>query len=369
MDVQRSLMAALEKLVLARQRDGSFVLYDEPPTWFHSLGFDVPRRDEPMRIECLLPFLEAFLPEAEKAWIGEGARRVDSGCWTETTTEGEELYLEAMALQVGSLPLLVITRNDALFLERRRVLQRARELRLAHDALSREIEGKEVLIHCVIHDLAGPLSSIVGILSLLEEQPSHDSRAELIQGALRAAMRQRELIREILDTFTAERSALDVSYDDSAAAPDLRAAVVQVTKALVPMASLRGVRLLGPLEEGAVPPCKVIGEERRLSRVLFNLIENAIRFTPSGKLVRVALHEEPAWIRVEIEDEGSGVPPAVAPRLFQKFARGREPGAGTGLGLYFCRITIENWGGVIGYEARPEGGSRFWFRLRRAAET
>src|SRR5262249_2056196 len=219
---------------------------------------------------------------------------------------------------------------------------------LAHDALSREIEEKDVLIHCIIHDLVGPLNSMLGILSLLEEEPSRGNSAQLIQVALKAAMRQRELIREILDTFAAERSALEVGHDDFATAPDLCAAVVQVTEALTPMASCRGVRLVGPKEAGDISPCKVVGEERRLSRVLFNLIDNAIRFTPPGKAVRVLLQDEPGWIRVAVEDEGWGVPPAVAPRLFHPFARGRDPAAGTGLGLYFCRITVESWGGVIG---------------------
>ena len=369
MNVQGSLIAALEKLALKRLRDGSFALYDEPPRWFHLLGLETPEGDESLKIECLLPFLEVFLPEAEKAWGDEGAPRVDSGCWTERTPDGEEIHLEATALKVGDSPLLVITRNDALFLERRHVLQRARELSLAHGALAREVEKKDVLVHCIIHDLAGPLNSILGSLSLLEEQPSQENSAELIRVALKAAMRQRELIREILDTFTAECDTLDVPYDDVARAPDLRAVLAQVTEALAPVASCRGVRLTISPEAGTGPPCKVVGEERRLARVLWNLIENAIRFTPPGKSVRVLWYDEPSGVRMAFEDEGMGVQPAVAPRLFQKLARGRDPAAGTGLGLYFCRITVEHWGGVIGHEARPEGGARFWFRLRRAGAT
>jgi signal transduction histidine kinase len=355
----------LETLVLERRLDGSFVLCDEPPRWLRRLGGGEPRRDQPLAIDRLLPFVEAFLPEAERAWAGEGAARVDCGLWTETTAEGEEVHLEAMAIRVGARALLMIARNDQLLFERRRVLQRARELRLAHDALSREIERKDVLIHCIIHDLAGPLNSILGALSLLGEQPLHDPSAALIQVALKAAMRQRELIREILDTFASERSALD-SGDDFTVAPDLGAAVAQVIEALLPLASSRGVRLLGPPPAGAGPPCKVIGEERRLARVLFNLVQNAIRFSPQGAAVRVSLRDEPDAVRVAVEDEGPGVAPDVAPHLFQKFARGRDPGAGTGLGLYFCRITVENWGGTIGYEALPGAGARFWFRLRRA---
>src|SRR5262249_43939625 len=158
-----------------------------------------------------LPFLEAFLPEAEAAWAGQQAR-VDSGCWTEMTACGEELHLEAAAFRVGPAEVLVITRDDTLFNEGRRVLQRARQLSLAHDALSREIERKDVLIHCIVHDLAGPLNAILGSLSLLEERALPGIGAKLVRVALDASLRQRELIRDILEVFAAERST-DVVRD------------------------------------------------------------------------------------------------------------------------------------------------------------
>ncbi|MCC6554484.1 MAG: HAMP domain-containing histidine kinase [Polyangiaceae bacterium] len=357
-----ALLAALDTLVLERRPDGCLAVCEAPPPWLHHLlGLDAGDRPRTLTIRQISPFLEAFLPEAERVWAGDGPARADSGPWTETIPGGGELHLEATAVRVSAAPLLVITRNDALFFERRRVLQRARELRLAHDALAAEIERKDVLIHCIVHDLASPLNSILGALSLLEERPPEGKAMELVTVALKAALRQRALIREILETFAAERSALD----DVTAAPELRAAAAQVVDALSPVAASRGVRLAGPSPTG--PPCEVIGEERRLFRVLSNLVENAIRFTPAGGSVRVALHDDPGGARVTVEDEGPGVPPDLVSRLFQKLSRGYDPASGIGLGLYFCRITVEGWGGAIGYEARPEGGARFWFRLRRAA--
>jgi K+-sensing histidine kinase KdpD len=73
--------------------------------------------------------------------------------------------------------------------------------------------------------------------------------------------------------------------------------------------------------------------------------------------------DEPDARCLAVEDEGSGVPAALVPDLFKKFARGRDPTAGSGLGLYFCRITVESWGGTVGYEPLSGGGSRFWVRL------
>lgn len=355
------LLAALDQLVLEHVGDGSFVVIEEPPPWFLRLGLAPPWRGRPLRLDHVLPFLEVFLPEAEQAWSRGGSLRVGSDGFTQVTEDGEELHLEATALCLGSSPLLVITRNDALFDERRRVLQRARELRLAHEALSREVERKDVLIHCIVHDLSSPLNSMLGALSMLGEQPLPERSAALVEVALKAALRQRELIREILDTFTVERAELDGVTQ----AADLRATIAQVVEALRPTASTRGVCLEGPPDPGEGPRCIVLGEERRLSRVLGNLIENALRFTPAGRSVRVLLDEEVGWARVAVDDEGPGVSPAVAPRLFQKFAHGTDPGAGSGLGLYSARIAVERWGGSIGYEPRSEGGTRFWLRLRR----
>ncbi|MGK3986777.1 HAMP domain-containing sensor histidine kinase [Sorangium sp. So ce136] len=366
MDVDPSLLSALDKLVIERLRDGSFVVRGEPPPWFLRLGGAASWREEPLRLDGALPFLEVFLPEAERAWSTEGAPSARSDCWTQRTDDGEALHLEATALRVGPSRLLVITRSEALVHERRRVLQRARELRLVHDALSREVERKEVLVHCIVHDLSGPLNSLLGALSLLQEQPLPEKSAALAELALRAALRQRELIREILDAFAGEGAALDASGDDLAVSADLRGAVAQVVEALAPAACGRGVRLEGPPEPCGGPPCDVVGEERRLARVLSNLVENALRFTGARTSVRLLLHEEPGWVRVTVDDEGPGVSPSVAPHLFQKFARGGDPGAGSGLGLYGARIAVEAWGGAIGYEARPEGGARFWLRLRRA---
>ncbi|WP_437275578.1 HAMP domain-containing sensor histidine kinase [Sorangium sp. So ce375] len=362
MDVDTSLLAALDKLVLERLHDGTFVVCGEPPTWFRRLGLAPPWRGAPLPIDRALPFLEVFLPEAERAWSAEGSPSVQSDCWTQMTEDDEALHLEATALRVGPARVLVITRNDALFHERRRVLQRARELRLLHEALSREVERKDVLVHCIVHDLSGPLNSLLGALSLLGEQPLPEKSGALAALALKAALRQRELIREILDVFTAEGMASDPS--DPPVVADLRGTVARVVEALLPVACSRGVRLEGPPEIGG-QPYSVVGEERRLARAVSNLVENALRFTPARGSVRVSVHDEPGWARVAVEDEGPGVSPVIAPQLFQKFAHGRDPDAGSGLGLYGARIAVERWGGAIGYEARPEGGARFWLRLRR----
>jgi signal transduction histidine kinase len=108
---------------------------------------------------------------------------------------------------------------------------------------------------------------------------------------------------------------------------------------------------------------KVVGEQSRLERVIFNLVENALRYSPAGAVVTVGVAQVESDVLVAVDDEGPGIPPDVLGTLFEKFAQGQGRQGKAGLGLYFCRMTVEHWGGSIGCTPRATGGTRFWFRL------
>jgi signal transduction histidine kinase len=365
MDRQAYLLATLDMLVLERV-DGEFVPRGQLPAWCLDLRSGPLRSSGPLRIERVFPFLEAFLVEAEPAWAAADAPPVRSEFWTELGKDDEEVHLEATALRVGKERLLVVTRNERLFGYAQLLLQRARELRLSHSRLTREIEQKDVLVHAIVHDLANPLHGILGTLSLLAEMPQPELQAQWIQLALDGAMRQRQMIREILEVFSAEAAAV-MAAPDEAMGSDLCAVMKNVCAELLPAARRRNVRLeLFPCDGGWVP-LPVVADEERLFRVVSNLVVNALHHSPDGSSVRTSAHSEDDSVLVVVEDDGPGVPPELVAQLFQKFPRGRERG-GTGLGLYFCRITVERWGGGVGYESPEGGGARFWIRLRRAKE-
>jgi signal transduction histidine kinase len=361
MDVS-SLFAPLGLLVLERLPEGRFVRRGPLPRWTQSLRAEPIRTEAPFDIETIFPFLGAFLEQAESAWQGEPGTRVSSDFWTEVGQNGEEVHLEAAAVRLDHTSVLVIARNNRLFVQQRLVLQRARELRLVHDELMREFELKDILVHAIVHDLAAPLHSILGVLSLLDEQSPPEPTRRWIQIALHAALRQRQLVQEILDVFSAEKSDLTQAPVAGAEAPQLGQVISLVMNELDPVVRSRGIRLE---TEFHGPDWKVVAEETRLFRVLTNLLDNALRSSPDGGTIRLVVSSEKDSLYVRVEDEGPGVPLEVLPRLFEKFAKGGAR-RGTGLGLYFCRITLERWGGGIGYEPRAEGGARFWIRLRRS---
>jgi two-component system sensor histidine kinase KdpD len=106
-----------------------------------------------------------------------------------------------------------------------------------------------------------------------------------------------------------------------------------------------------------------------ITRVLVNLLENAIKHTPPGTRITVSAGIEAEMIRVVIDDTGPGLPPGDPERLFAKFQRGRDDvdTGGAGLGLAICRAIVNAHGGHIAAMQRPGGGARFMFTLPTTA--
>jgi PAS domain S-box-containing protein len=115
---------------------------------------------------------------------------------------------------------------------------------------------------------------------------------------------------------------------------------------------------------------EAIGDRDRIEQVLVNLIDNAVKYSPDGGEVVVTTVPAAASVRVEVADQGLGIPPTEQEAVFEKFYRGdsqhRAVPGGTGLGLYICRELVQRMGGTIGVRSRPGGGSTFWFQLPRA---
>lgn len=350
-----TVLAALDSVVLDRIAEGRFERRSGAPSWWHALVDEPSGVVQPLVISDVFPFLTAFLPDAERAWSSTLPSPIASELWTQTDAAGSEIHLGATAARVGDSAVLVIARNDQAFFARQLLLQRARELRLTYNALMSEIERKDILLHTIIHDLAAPLHSVMGSLSLLRACDLPPAAVRWTEIAVEAASRQRQLIQGILNVFVAEQTGAEATPPGGV---ELVAAMERALSEREPVARQRQVTLV----MHPTGSLRVAADETRLLRVLTNLIDNAIRHSPPGKQVSMTAVAEDGSARLSIEDEGSGVSPDMLPYLFQKLARDPRSG-GTGLGLYFCRITVELWGGGIGYEPRPSGGARFWVRL------
>ncbi len=347
--------------------DGRFFLLADPPAWLSQLWGTDTAAQQRLTLAEKSPFLENFLAEAMNFWSAARPGSLESGAWVEKSSSGAEIPLQARALLLGNRPILAIYSPGSQYQERVQILQAARSSTLEHEKLLREIQKKEILLHCIIHDLSQPLSVMSVALDCVAGEPISPRAAEFLDLGRRASDQQQAMIREVLQAFSADlRATLDAETSANNS-PDLFHVARQVAESQSPPLAAKNVRL--KLALPSTPErCRVMGEESRLQRIFANILENALRYSPAGSCVTVGAELDEGFCKAYVDDEGSGLPHDITPeQIFGLFSKGKESTGKAGLGLYFCRITVERWGGTIGFASLPEKGSRFWFRLPLAA--
>jgi signal transduction histidine kinase len=349
--------------------DGVFRPIGKPPAFCREILGDDAAHAEQIRLGDSMPFLDNFIADAEEFWNAESAGRAESGAWVEKTADGRELALEASAAWLAGRKILLLQNPQQRYDERVQVLQTARDSLLEHEKLLREIQKKEILLHCIVHDLSQPLTAIRGSLSLLKLQSMGPEFKKVMEIAERQAERQETMIRGILQAFSAELAAQQVITNDPSKAPDIARCAQKAVEAFQNAFKERGARIALSPELDLTRPWRVSGEESRALRIFGNLVENALRHCPAGSTVTLGTIDDGDFVISFVDDEGPGLPEDLnAARLFDLFAKGKGERAGkAGLGLYFCKMTVERWGGTIGCENRAPVGARFWFRLPRAS--
>lgn len=345
-EVENALHASGTVPILLQESGELNVLTTQTPDWLKAVG--------PLNLDTFY-ILECVLPDFEPCWE-DGDEVEVFGPWEQESSLGP-LALEIKPANSPLGKVLLLTNLGADHAERVEILQKARDNLLVHEALEREIKKKEFLLHTIVHDLAGPLTSMKGALHILQRPGlPEDSVQELLQIGLRQAERQDVLIREILEVFAAEVESLDERNIETTTDP-LRVGML-VVQSLKAAFQAKGVRLSATGDSG-----QVVGSDSKLERVISNLVENALRNVPEGGQVVVSSLDRGDSVLIEISDDGPGVPEEAAGRLFQKMAKGKKGGGKIGLGLYFCKLTVQSWGGEIGYKPAELGGACFWFEL------
>jgi len=347
--------------------DGSARPMGRPPAFLSDLLGQSAASADAIRLGDAMPFLENFLFDAESFWNSQTEGRIDSGMWVERTAGDREISLDATALWLEGKRILLIRNPQAKYAADFGVLQTARDSLLEHERLLREIQKKEILLHCIVHDLSQPLTAMRGCFSVLEMQPLGAKLKTLVEIGKRQSQTQETMIRGILEAFSGELKAQESFDQTTEDAPDIAAVAEAIAKDYLPAFAERGARIQVDPRLDRASKWTVVGDEPRLRRIYTNLVENALRYSPRGTMVTLGAEDEGEFIRAFVDDEGPGLPESDGPsRLFTLFGKGKTGGGKAGLGLYFCKITVERWDGTIGCERRPEKGTRFWFRLPRA---
>lgn len=364
--IEAELFAALDMVVMESIGDGKFRIVGAIPDWFIKFYPESVTQQNSLTPGEKFPFLDNFIIDAEDFWQSDHSQPLKSNMWTETDSLGNEGHFEASAFRLKNTKLLLISLVDQAYQEKQFLIQKCRESNLSYDKLVKEGQKKEILIHCIIHDLAGQLTAIKCCFDLLSFQSLTPKGIEYLQTGKKQAVKQEMLIRDILNAFSAEVESLEAFTLDPDQAPDVLSCANDVIEALLPTFAASNMNLSLDASVKIAKEWKVVGEKSRLDRVLTNLVENAYRHSPPNSTVTIRIETKGNFTVVSVDDEGPGVPLAMSNQLFKKFSQGRNKVGKAGLGLYFCRITVERWGGKIGYMPRDGGGSRFWFSLPTA---
>lgn len=355
--------------LLEPKADGRFMLLAEAPPWFSEI-WGRTRSGGAIDLAEASPFLENFLRDAREFWNAGRHDVCASGTWIEQTRDRGEIPLEAVALRVDGEALLSIHSPQRAFQEQSQVFQTARESMLSHELLFKEIQKKEILLHCIIHDLSQPLAAMRGCFECLEAEGGGEKSSRFIDIGKQQTERQEAMIREVLQTFAEDLKTEMGTASKPGGGADLLSCARETVATFSPVFEAKEAQIELSLKIDAEWDWKVVGDESRLRRIFSNLVENALRYTPRNSKVTLNLQDDGAYVRASVEDEGPGLPPGTtAASVFALLSKGKDGGGKAGLGLYFCRITVERWGGTVGCETRGAQGARFWFRLPRPLTT
>src|SRR3984885_6052248 len=346
--------------------EGEFLAVGDCPSWCRDILDLTSQTEKPIPLAANSPFLENFLVDAEDFWNSKTEGAVNSGNWTERDKNGREVPLEAFALSLDNKKILILRNLSAHFAEQQQWFQTARDSLLAHEQLLSEIQKKEILLHCIVHDLSQPLTAITGCFNLLRLEKVPPVVEKYVEAGLRESQRQESMIRGILSAFSGDLMAQQAAGHSGSAVPDLSVCARQAVEEFSSAFKDKDVRLrFAPSLNDSVD-WRVVGDASRLDRIFGNLLENTLRYSPPKSTVTIGLEDQGSYVLAFVDDEGPGLPKdLLTNQLFALFSKGKSHSGKAGLGLYFCKITVERWGGTIGAETRAQGGSRFWFRLPR----
>lgn len=284
--------------------------------------------------------------------------------WRKSDREFLQQIAEHLAIAISQAQLYSEVQQQKQTLEQR-VIERTQELQTVTQTAQSANRAKSEFLASVTHELRTPLTCIIGMSTTLQRW-SKDTLNERQQGFLQTIHDSGEqllsLINDILDVSQAE--AHQTTLDLAKVSPALLAR--QTIKAFKGQAALQELELKLDLPIGEKVD-HFTADPRRMQQILFNLMDNAIKFTAEGGKITLRLFQEENQITFQVEDTGIGISAAQLPLLFQKFrqldAGYQRQYKGTGLGLALVKQLVELHGGWVGVESTPDVGSIFTVRL------
>jgi len=243
-----------------------------------------------------------------------------------------------------------------------RLREAERRLREAVSRLEHLADLRRSFMHVVVHDLRSPVGAVTTLLDNLGSDlggPLTDQQRQWVARAdhrLKGALDLLRGLQVLADLETEPLAKLMVTVD-------LPAIAREVVEEYADLAQERGQSLTADLPDN-LPPVR--GIARLLREALVNYVTNAIKYAGQGRAIVIRARVQDDSVRIDVQDDGPGIPPEGQARLFQEFvrvSRGKGAEAGTGLGLSIVRRIAEAHDGQVGVESAPGQGTRFFLTL------
>jgi two-component system sensor histidine kinase KdpD len=319
-----------------------------------------------------LPSMPAGLDPAVAQWAFDHAEAAGQG--TNTLPASPLLYLPLKAPMRMRGVLAIEPRNPSRLAgpEQRRLLDTCASLlaisleRIHYVDVARDttvqMESERLrnsLLAAISHDLRTPLSALVGMSDSLAMTAEPGSRqAQIAQSMREASLRMSSQVSNLLDMAKLQSGHVQLNLQWL----PVEEAVGGALRALTGMLDPHRVRTHLPVD---LPMVHV--DAALFERVLCNLLENAVKYTPQGSPIEISAAALEDRVKIFLDDRGPGLPKNREEAIFQMFERGRKESAlpGVGLGLAICRAIIDAHGGTVTGQNRPGGGARFVIDLPR----
>ena len=236
------------------------------------------------------------------------------------------------------------------------------ELRARSEEHAAALRARERMLAVISHDLRAPLHSISMSTALLELKELDDESRGYLQTTGNSVSRMSRMIGDLLDVSTIEFDRRSVTPE----AVDVSSVFDEVRMSLAIVADEKAIDLRIHCDE----PCVALADRDRLLQVLYNLLDNALKFTPEGGSIRLQATRQDSEIEFCVADTGPGIPEADLSTIFEwSWHAGKQEQGGTGLGLSIVKAIVVAHGGRIRAENSEEGGARFVFTLVDAGVT
>jgi PAS domain S-box-containing protein len=237
------------------------------------------------------------------------------------------------------------------------------ELMRARESAEAASAAKSEFLSSMSHELRTPLNAILGFAQLLErdrKNPLSDRQLERLQHVLRGGEHLLRLIDDVLDLSRIEAGRISMSSEPVVVSEVLR----EVVHTLEPMATRAQITIEEPQVPGDIP--RVVADRTRLAQILMNFGSNAIKYGRPGGHVTFQVVPRGAMLRINVIDDGIGIPDDKRAKVFEPFQRaGQETGPieGTGIGLTISKRLAELMKGTISFTSKAGQGSTFWIDI------